>query len=167
MRLDRAAKEDESIANMPGLVSFFTQIEKQRIRAKDERITYTRALREQARQDAILELFQETISSYVPASPMAKCEQQTACVADKAIYAMLSDIHYGISFNSYAGKYDSDVARMRVMQYADEIIRIGRLNNVKDCYLSLMGDLISGIIHTTIRIENRENLIEQVVGVSE
>lgn len=53
------------------------------------------------------------------------------------------------------------------MHYADEIIRIGHLNGAKDCYISLMGDLISGVIHTTIRIENRENLIQQVVGVSE
>lgn len=30
-----------------------------------------------------------------------------------------------------------------------------------------MGDLISGGIHATIRIENKENVVEQVVGVSE
>lgn len=53
------------------------------------------------------------------------------------------------------------------MLYADSIIRIGKNAGAQDCYVSLMGDLISGVIHTTIRIENRENLIEQVVGVSE
>lgn len=53
------------------------------------------------------------------------------------------------------------------MHYADAIIRIGKDSGAKDCYVSLMGDLISGVIHTTIRIENRENLIEQVTGVSE
>lgn len=53
------------------------------------------------------------------------------------------------------------------MNYANEIIRVGKNAGANDCYVSLMGDLISGAIHTTIRIENRENLIEQVVGVSE
>lgn len=85
----------------------------------------------------------------------------------KAVYAMLGDIHYGISFSSYAGQYDSSVATARVMKYADQIIRVGKNAGASECYVSLMGDLISGIIHTTIRIENRENLIEQVVGVSE
>lgn len=85
----------------------------------------------------------------------------------KAVYAMVSDIHYGIAFSSYAGQYDSDVATKRLMEYANQIIRIGKNAGAKDCYVSLMGDLISGVIHTTIRIENRENLIEQVVGVSE
>ena len=80
---------------------------------------------------------------------------------------MLSDIHYGIAFDSYSGKYNSAIARERVMNYADEIIRIGHINKVSNCFVSLMGDLISGVIHTTIRVENRENLIEQVVGVSE
>ena len=33
--------------------------------------------------------------------------------------------------------------------------------------MSLMGDLISGQIHPSIRVENRENIVSQIVGVSE
>ena len=53
------------------------------------------------------------------------------------------------------------------MKYANTIVKIGKTNGAEECYVSLMGDLISGVIHTTIRVENRENLIEQIVGVSE
>ena len=80
---------------------------------------------------------------------------------------MLSDIHYGISFNSSGGKYNPELAKERVMKYAEDIITIAINNNIYTCYVSLMGDLISGSIHQPIRIENREDIIHQVIGVSE
>ena len=165
MRLDKAEKDGVNVieAQQHGQISFFTNVEKQRIRARDERMSYTRILRDQARKDAILEQFEDAIVAFEPPAEVPS----NPAVSHKAVYAMQSDIHYGITFESYAGKYDSDIACSRVMQYANEIIRIGKNSGAGDCYVSLMGDLISGIIHTTIRIENRENLIEQVVGVSE
>lgn len=164
MQLEKAVKEKKvSLNQTPNLVSFFTEIEKQRIRAKEDRASYTRALREQARKDAILDIFSETISSFDPIEIQSKPETP----AKRSIYAMQSDIHYGLTFDSYSGKYNSDIAKERIMAYAERIIQIGKLHNAEVCYVSLMGDLISGIIHTTIRIENRENLIEQIVGVSE
>ena len=42
-----------------------------------------------------------------------------------------------------------------------------KLNNVDKIYILGLGDYLSGIIHTTIRIENRENIVEQVMNVSE
>ena len=87
--------------------------------------------------------------------------------ANKALYAMLSDIHYGLTFDGRVGKYDPAIAQERVMAYADKICSIGFEDNIHTCYVSLMGDLVSGIIHQTIRLENRENLIQQIIGVSE
>lgn len=111
-----------------------------------------------------MDIFAETIQGHRPHNVHAGVVFPDY---EKAVYAMLSDIHYGIAFDCYSGKYDSAIARERVMRYADEIIHVGRLHRASHCYVSLMGDLISGVIHTTIRVENRENLIEQVVGVSE
>lgn len=53
------------------------------------------------------------------------------------------------------------------MAYAEDIIGIAQETGASKCYLSLLGDLISGSIHQSIRIENKETLIEQIVGVSE
>jgi hypothetical protein len=72
-----------------------------------------------------------------------------------------------MTFDNYFGRFNSDIAASRVMHYASEIVRIGKLNNASVCYVSLMGDMVSGTIHSTIRIENKENAIEQVIGVSE
>lgn len=114
----------------------------------------------------MLTLLKDAISAYQPPDCMTG-RSASKVVSGKTVYAMLSDVHYGIAFESSAGKYDSGVAAERIMRYADEIIRIGKDAKATECYVSLMGDMISGTIHTTIRVENRENLIEQVVGVSE
>ena len=40
-------------------------------------------------------------------------------------------------------------------------------HRAKDCHLILGGDQISGIIHASLRIENKENIVEQIMTVSE
>lgn len=146
-----------------GIKKYFLEIEKQRLRAKDERTAYWRQVRSQARSDEILDLFSNEISKYQDNTPyITKIGERDA---GKAIYAMLSDIHFGMEFNTVVGKYDTEIARKRIRLYAEKIKEFGV--DCADCYVSLMGDMISGIIHPGIRIENKETLIEQVIGVSE
>lgn len=148
-----------------GLKRFFREVEKQRVRTRDERNAYSRELRSQARTDTILNLFSEEIKKYENKEIEKKDFGIEINESNCSIYVMLSDIHYGLDFDTVAGKYNSDIARQRILYYAQNIINIGK--NCKDCYVSLMGDMISGIIHQTIRVENKENVIEQIVGVSE
>jgi len=142
---------------------YFREIEKQRIRARDERRSYERQVRKQARTEEILELFHNEIVRYGNIQP--RIGSDVIVDRPKAMYVLLSDIHYGLTFSSYVGEYNSDLARKRLRLYANEIKRLGV--SCSTCYISLLGDLISGIIHPGIRIENKETLIEQVVGVSE
>lgn len=80
---------------------------------------------------------------------------------------MLGDLHYGLSFSHFYDSYNPDIARERVMRYAEEIIRIGEECHASTCYVSLMGDLISGANHTTIRLENTESVSKQIIGAAE
>ena len=146
------------------LRDFFHDLDKAHQRMRDERLVYTRQIRSQSRQDQILQLFRETIQALPPATLDRKVLEYDG---DKAIYAMLSDLHYGLKFRSYAGEYNTTIAEERVMAYADEIIRTARREQARFCFVSLMGDMVSGIIHQTIRVENQENIIDQVVHVSE
>ncbi len=85
----------------------------------------------------------------------------------RAIVAMLSDIHYGIEFDNRLGKYNTAIAAKRVMDYADYLVKLGLESGADVVYVPLMGDMISGVIKSTIRIENRESLVEQITGVAE
>lgn len=81
---------------------------------------------------------------------------------DTSLLVCLSDLHIGQTFESFWGTYDSDIAEKRMNQYLDEVIRIGKLHNAKNVHLASIGDQISGAIHATVQITNKENVVEQV-----
>lgn len=139
------------------------ELEKQRVRVGEERAAYRKDLRQEAKTDAFMEDLLEAITKYQPVEMPARKEQTT----QRAMYAMLSDIHFGLTFSSYYNKYSPDIAYQRVMHYADKLCQIGEEHDVDTICVALLGDLISGNIHLPIRLENRGNAISQVVGVSE
>lgn len=162
--VDEQSSEEEWETDPSGgdFVNYIRELEKQRIRTRDERLSMRRMLSSDARQETILDLFKQEIRRATPAR-----RQPIRNAGNSVLIAMLSDVHYGMNYDNRVGVYNSDIARKRVMNYASEIIRLGEKNRAKTCVVALMGDLVSGCIHSTIRIENKENVIEQVIGVSE
>lgn len=79
----------------------------------------------------------------------------------------LSDFHLGATFNNHFGRYDSDIAGERLSNYLSEILEIQRVHQAESAYLILGGDCVSGNIHWTTQLENRENVIEQVQKCAE
>ena len=51
--------------------------------------------------------------------------------------------------------------------YLDKIIDIAKRHNSENCVVFSNGDAISRAIHKTIQIANKENVIDQIKGVSE
>ena len=87
--------------------------------------------------------------------------------SDNDMLVMLSDLHIGQCFSTQFGEYSSDIARERLEKYLAEIIKIQKRHNSENCFVSIQGDLISGNIHKTIAVTNRENVIEQIKLASE
>lgn len=142
-------------------------LEKLRMRIRDERSSLRRMVRKEARTDNLMDLFETAIKKYEPLSDETIDRIDAKPDNDTAVYALLSDVHYGITFSSIGGEYNSAIARQRILKYAHEIVSIADTNGAQTCYVTLLGDMISGLIHSAIRVENKENIIEQVVGVSE
>ena len=135
--------------------------EKQRMRIQAENRKMRKVISQEATFDSICEMLQDL----VPQAREIKRPEMPAEEPEYAVYAMLSDIHYGLKFDTFYGKYDTDIAEQRVMRYAEEIVRIGETYHASTCYVSLMGDLISGQGHTTIKLENSSPVTEQYAGV--
>lgn len=74
----------------------------------------------------------------------------------------LSDLHIGQSFDSVFGKYNSDIAINRLNQYLNKVVEIANRHDVYKVHVLGLGDLISGSIHKTVAITNKENVIEQI-----
>lgn len=147
-----------------GIKAYLAEAQRERALIQDIRTDQNRVMRRAARAVNVAEIFREEIKRFDPPKRKAAPEEAPT---QRALYALLSDVHYGIAFMSRAGTYDPSVASSRVLHYAQKLINIGFSENINTIYVSLLGDMMSGIIHQTIRLENRENIVRQVVGASE
>ena len=87
--------------------------------------------------------------------------------SDNDLLVVLSDLHIGQAFDTAFGMYNPDVATSRMGQYFHRILDIAETHEVQDLYVVLCGDLISGNIHKSIQVSNRENVIQQIKTASE
>ena len=81
---------------------------------------------------------------------------------DNDMLVILSDFHIGQCFDSAWGKYNSDIAFKRVEQLAEKVRKVQYKHKSENLYIAISGDLISGNIHKSIAITNREDVITQI-----
>lgn len=141
------------------------ELEKAKVRFRDERNEYNRENRVAARVEQKLDYLQDMLEEQGKVSfPVPKI---TVRGGNKSMIVSLADLHIGQSFSSVFGKYDSNIAKERLGLYLEKIKEYAKLHNVSDCYVAVLGDDISGAIHKSIAITNRENVIEQIKLASE
>lgn len=141
------------------------ELQKERYKFFDQRNAFNKMVRDRSRQEELNEILFDAINkgnlpnlNYIP-----NCVGES----DNDLLVSLNDIHYGMSYDNYYGVYNSDVCRMMMCHYLDRIIHIGEVNHSEGCIVWQNGDAISGNIHRSIQVTNKENVIEQVKGVSE
>lgn len=139
-------------------------LEKERVRVRDERGELNRVIRQQARADSILEAVHEAISTTVP--PMPGYTRTEHHNGENDLIVHLTDIHAGLQTKNFANQYDPQIMRARLAHYSSRICQIQALHQSENCYLLLGGDLISGLIHSNLRLENSLNVMQQVMVVS-
>ena len=158
------SKTDGAYANDLAEAKHELRREKQKL--FDERIALNKMLREQARTDndlAYLEkLISEQSANLIPSLP-----SEDIIASEKDMIICISDLHFGIQNDSPFGKYSPEIARDRISQYLQKIAVIQDVHNCENAYVMILGDIISGNIHFTVQLENRENVIEQIKGASE
>lgn len=139
------------------------ELKKERQKLQDERLEYQRLLREQARKESFIELVKRVLRSEV--KPLAY-KGHPEINGDNDMIVCLSDIHAGIEVRNFFNNFDIKELKARLRKYLGEILSIQQSHRCKECYLVLGGDLISGWIHKNLRLQNNENVIEQVKTVS-
>lgn len=142
------------------------ELQKERYKLSDQRVAFNKMVRQKARQEEINEIIEKCISEgnlpvlNVPAKQPAKR-------SNKSMLVSLNDLHYGQDITNSWNVYNSDVCERRIAEYLDRIIQIQAEQNADECVVWANGDMISGNIHNEISITNKENVIEQIMQVSE
>lgn len=142
------------------------ELEKAKVKFRDERNEVSRLLRVQARGESMRELIERCIKSYEPDDGWGHID----CVEGDDLYEVivhLTDVHAGAGIDNSFNQYDKNIMRDRLHQYCKEIAEASYMYGHSKCYLVLGGDLVNGAIHVNSRLENNEHVINQVISVSE
>lgn len=140
-------------------------LERAKIKLRDERNAWQKQNYIDARVEQKLDLLEKELLSQGKVN--FDIHDNVNISSDNDILVILSDFHIGQTFRSIWGEYNSDIAKKRLNQLLNAIIAIQKLHNSEKCYVSLQGDMLSGNIHKTIQVTNRENVIEQIKIASE
>ena len=169
--IDAIDREGEDVICSNG-GEMLAQLEKKKIEVQlerqkffDQRNAYNKVIRDRARQEELNEIIKSTVScgnlpelEYIP---------QEIEPSDNDLLVSLNDMHYGADVNNYWNKYNSDICKDMMRRYLDRIISISNTHHSENCIVWANGDLINGNIHHSIAVTNKENVIEQITGVSE
>lgn len=136
------------------------ELQRNTIKFRDQRNAWQRQNYADTRVEETLDILEEKLCE------IGKVEftnyENVEINSDNDLICCLSDLHIGETFSSNFGEYNSSIAQRRLDEYLLEIVKIGRRHNSENVYLSLLGDQISGNIHLSIQVSNKENVIEQV-----
>ena len=143
------------------------ELEKEKVKTRDERNELRRVIREEARKESYKEQVLRSISEY-QCNPLSYDENKKftgILKTDNDLIISCTDIHAGIEIDNYFNKFNEDVLRDRFNQYLDKILEVQLRHGSENAFV-ILSELVSGIIHNELRIENNQNLIEQFLSVT-
>lgn len=138
------------------------ELEKQKVKVRDERNELKRVIREEARKesfkDQVLRSIAESDCHPLLYDEMKKFEG--VLKSDNDLIISMTDLHTGIEIDNYFNKFNEDILRERMNRYLDKIFEVQLRHGSENAHV-ILSELVSGIIHTELRIENNQNLIDQ------
>ncbi len=161
---DEVFSKEESIEYQNELVVQKRELEKQKQQLSDERVEYKRLIRQEARKESFIDMVKRVICEETP--PMNILVHYTLLDGENDLLCHLTDIHTGIEINNYKNVFNEDVLKQRIEKYTSDILDIKGLHQSQNCYL-VIGEILSGLIHSNLRLQNNMDLMEQFKYISE
>ena len=167
-----AVEEKSNEFDTTFMSEYLNEYRKLKMQLSEERTQNNAVLRRLSREETIQNIahdYAEQMSSKKILEPPLPVDDYMNLRPDMYSEAILqlSDWHYGIEIDSAWNFYNSDVCVLRLNKLKQEVIRDCLLHNVTVLHVVNLGDLISGRIHSIIRLQNREDCITQIMDVSE
>lgn len=164
--VEQVTSEEESIKE--DLKDLILEYKKERVKLSDERIQNNAYIRRLSREETIIEIAEraaEKISLKHPLemNPFIELVENT----ESEVIAVISDWHYGLEVNNHWNTFNPEVCSERVSKYLLKLLQTCEMFDITKIHLVNLSDLIAGRIHATIRLESREDVISQTIGVSE
>ena len=137
---------------------------KEKIKLSDARVEYNRLIRQEARKESYADMVKRIICENV--KPINIPVHYTLFNSSTDLLCHLTDIHCGIEIHNWKNDFDEDILKKRIEKFTSDILDIRGMHKSENCYL-VIGEILSGIIHNNLRLQNNMDLMEQFKYVSE
>lgn len=153
--------------DLEGTQEKLLEIKKERIKLSDERRELNRVVRELARMEKTQESLLEIWDNEPEVAIFEEGRRgETFTGKNREGVIIISDVHYGIVVDNEVNKYDPEECIKDFEKLYNVAIENIYRYNLKKYHILLAGDLVSGIIHTNLRLQQGEDIIKQIKGVS-
>lgn len=140
------------------------EMRREKIKLSDARVEYNRLIRQEARKESYADMVKKIICENV--EPLNIPVHYTLFNSSTDLLVHLTDVHTGIEIHNWKNDFDSDILKQRIEKFTSDILDIRGMHQSENCYL-VIGEILSGIIHNNLRLQNNMDLMEQFKYVSE
>lgn len=144
------------------------ELAKEKQKLSDERTELNRQIREQARRESYLEMVKNVLCDNTQPFELdidkEHIDNLTIC-SGRDLLCHFTDVHTGIYIDNFKNHFDENELKKRIENYTLKIIQIQKLHQAENCYI-VASELISGLIHNNLRLQNNLDLMEQFKTVS-
>lgn len=140
------------------------ELKKEKQKLSDERVEFNRQIRQEARKESYVDMVKRIICEEV--KPVNMSVHYSLLDGDNDLLCHLTDVHTGIEINNWKNTFNEDILLQRIEKYTSDILDIRELHQSENCYL-VIGEILSGLIHNNLRLQNNMDLMEQFKYISE
>lgn len=140
------------------------EIYKEKVKLRDQRRELNKLHTKQARFENLVEVIKERLEE-IGTLPREKYYKQLD--KEKGATLMVSDLHYGVKVDNQFNYYDTEVAEDRLKQLTNKTIQYCKKHDISHLNIELLGDMVSGTIHTGVRVQQEEDIIQQIIDCAE
>ena len=165
--IDSKTKEQLESEQYEKLIQKELELKKEKVKVQDLKTQVNKQIRELARKENLGEILEEKLDKLNMQPRIINDEYKKRISSGRDMVCLISDIHYGVKTNNAMTPYDSDICKKKMNYLVNKTIDYSLENNIDKLYVLMLGDELSGLIHNTTRLEQREDVITQVLEVSE
>lgn len=140
------------------------ELQKEKFKMRDQKREFNAIIRRQARLESLEDYFKEVTENFEGIS-LPKTKSNVNDKKEAAI--VISDWHIGMKFDGRFNTFNHEIAEQRIAKVKDKTLDTVRKENIDTLHIANLGDMISGGIHVSTRVQAEEDVIQQVIRVSE
>ena len=149
------------------IVALRQELEKERVKLRDERTAYKKLIREQARKETLDDLLLDSVDTINKHYPLIGYSNLDI-ITDMSKEAVLcfSDWHYGMTTKNIWNEYNPEICRDRVRHVLDLAKHFIKVNHVGRLHLVLLGDFAHGLVNKC-NLGSSKDVCDQIMEVAE